>query len=211
MLGGILHSTFTQTRKANGELIRNKCKNTIGPWKGGKFMPLTDRPWSLNCYALSKCWFICHCMQLRESDKNFIQSQVNSFLFADQLEKPQGLIKFRTHKEGGLGLVHIASKALGLFIRSFLETSINPKFIRNVYHEGIYMWNIEGRRDIPEPPKNPFFTENMFDVIRDAMREDRQIVKMTSKDWNNFLLEKTLNETVVDEFGMDKTCYSLQN
>ena len=52
------------------------------------------------------------------------------------------------------------------------------------------MWNIEGRRDIPEPPKNPFFTENMFDVIRDAMREDRQIVKITSKDWNNFLLEK---------------------
>ena len=49
MLGFIVHSTYTQTRTANGDVVRDKTKKKMGPWKSGKFMLLTDRPWSINC------------------------------------------------------------------------------------------------------------------------------------------------------------------
>ena len=56
-VGVELRSTFTQTRKANGDMVQSRVQNTIGPWKSGKFMPLTHRPDSANTYVLSKVWF----------------------------------------------------------------------------------------------------------------------------------------------------------
>ena len=47
-VGVELRSTFVQTRKANGDQLQSRVKNTIGPWKAGKFMPLTLRPYSAN-------------------------------------------------------------------------------------------------------------------------------------------------------------------
>ena len=57
MLGVELKATTTQTKKANGDTLQTRIKNTIGPWQAGKFMPLNQRPWSINSYALSKCWY----------------------------------------------------------------------------------------------------------------------------------------------------------
>ena len=50
---------MVQTRKANGDIIQARISNLIGSWKSGKFMDLTNRPWSLNTFALSKVWFKC--------------------------------------------------------------------------------------------------------------------------------------------------------
>ena len=58
MVGVELRHTWTQTRKVNGDLIQSRVANTINPWKAGKFMPVTMRPWSINSYGLSKAWFI---------------------------------------------------------------------------------------------------------------------------------------------------------
>ena len=68
MVGVDLRATATQTRKANGDILQSRIKNTIGPWQAGKFMPLTERPWSLNSYALSKLWYKCNCIDLRAMD-----------------------------------------------------------------------------------------------------------------------------------------------
>ena len=46
MIGVILMATHTQSRKANGDLLVDRVKNTMGPWRGGKFMPL-----SLRCHS----------------------------------------------------------------------------------------------------------------------------------------------------------------
>ena len=51
MLGVELKATHTQTRKVNGDILQLRVQNTVGPWRTGKFMPLTQRPWSLNSYA----------------------------------------------------------------------------------------------------------------------------------------------------------------
>ena len=45
MVGVQLRATWIQTRKANGDIIQQRVSSTINPWRAGKFMPLTMRPW----------------------------------------------------------------------------------------------------------------------------------------------------------------------
>ena len=78
MIGVELRATHTQTRKANGDSLVDKVKNTIGPWKGGRFMPLSLRCHSVNTYCLSKLWFKCGSIDLRAGDTNKITSNVKS-------------------------------------------------------------------------------------------------------------------------------------
>ena len=54
MIGVELRATWTQTRKANGDIVQARAENTVRPWKSGKFMPLSMRCWSVNQYCLSK-------------------------------------------------------------------------------------------------------------------------------------------------------------
>ena len=48
VVGVQLQATHVQTMKTNGDLIQDRVKNTLNPWKGGKFMPLTQRGHSVN-------------------------------------------------------------------------------------------------------------------------------------------------------------------
>ena len=89
MVGVVLKSTWVQKREANGEVVQARVSNTVNAWKSGKFMDLTSRPWSLNSYALSKVWSKCHTVDLRITDITNLTSKVKSWLFQDQLEKPE--------------------------------------------------------------------------------------------------------------------------
>ena len=40
-VGVELRATFSATRKANGDIFQERIKNTVGPWKAGRFMPLS--------------------------------------------------------------------------------------------------------------------------------------------------------------------------
>ena len=68
MVGVKLKSSFLQTRKVNCDELQDKVRNVIGPWKGGKFMPLSLRSHSINTYCLSKVWFKCPSINLRVCD-----------------------------------------------------------------------------------------------------------------------------------------------
>ena len=74
-VGVELRATFSSTRKANGDILQERIKNTVGPWKAGRFMLLTQRPFSANCYALSKVWFKCAAINLRVQDITAITSK----------------------------------------------------------------------------------------------------------------------------------------
>ena len=139
MVGVELRATHTQTRKVNGDVLQTKVKNTVGPWQTGKFMPLIQRPWSANSFALSKVWYKCKCIDLRVADISSITSKIKTWLLADQLEKPQEMILYRPVLYGGLGLHHVKFKSLALLIHSFLETVTNPKYIHNRFHTSLYM------------------------------------------------------------------------
>ena len=79
-VGVELRATFSSTRKANGDILQERIKNTVGPWKAGRFMPLTQRAFSANCYALSKIWFKCAAINLRVQDKYHCYHQPSKVL-----------------------------------------------------------------------------------------------------------------------------------
>ena len=80
MLGVELRASWTQTRKANGDIMQSRIENTIRQWKSGKFMLLNMRGWSLNQYCLSKAWFKTHSVDIRVQDVTKITSLVKSWL-----------------------------------------------------------------------------------------------------------------------------------
>ena len=193
MLGVELRATHTQTRKVNGDILQTRVKNTIGPWQSGRFMPLTQRPWSINSFAISKVMFKCNCVDLRVMDTTNITSKIKAWLLADQLEKPETMISYRPTSHGGLGLHHVKYKAIAMLIRSFLETAINPKFLHNLYHTSLYRYHVLLDRDIPDPGLPPFYSQEFFNTIRDVHESTPlNVATMSSSQWYTLLLEDNI-------------------
>ena len=152
MVGVQLKATWTQTRKCNGDIVQERVSNTINSWRAGKFMPLTMRPWSVNCYALSKVWFKCGTVDLRISDITAISSSVKSWLYADLFEKPSEAIMCRPVWYGGLGVVSVKFKAMAILIKTFLETAAIPKFRHSLLHSCLFRFHILGDTSLPDYP-----------------------------------------------------------
>ena len=166
MLGFTLMATYTKTRKANGDLVQVKFRNTIGPWRGGRYMAITERSPSLNTYGLPKIWYKSHIMEYRVADITFLNKQMQSWLFADLLEKPADLIKYRSVEDGGLGLHNIKAKSTAILIRSFIETSCNQNFINSQYHIALLEWNVFDNTAITPPVQSPYYTQEFYNVIK---------------------------------------------
>ena len=105
-------------------------------------------------------------MDLRVTDIKKISADIKSWLFADQLEYPEEFVLHRPRNSGGLGLLNIKYKAMAELTRSFMETAQNSNFNTNLHHQALYLWNVEERRDIPEPVKIPYMSEEVWDSIR---------------------------------------------
>ena len=189
-VGVELRATFQQTRKVNGEQLQERVKNTVGPWKAGRFMPLTLRPYSANTYALSKVWFKCSSVNLRNQDIDSITSQVKSWLYQDCLEKPSELVLYRHSLVGGLGLFHVKIRSLALLIRSFMETASNPNFRHNLLHEVLFRYHVLGEDSLPNPGFLPYYDESFFTTIKHYYEAcPMNISTMTTKQWYRLLLE----------------------
>ena len=109
-------ASWTQTRKVNGDYIQEKVRKTVNPWKAGKFLPITQRGWSLNSYCLSKVWFRAKSVDLRACDVSNITSSYKSWIYQDMLLKPEEMMLHRPASHGGLGLHHVKLKALAELI-----------------------------------------------------------------------------------------------
>ena len=198
MVGVILKATHTQTRKANGDEIQSRVKNTIGPWQAGKFMALTQRPWSANCYALSKVWFRCYSIDLRLLDVNAINSKVKSWLYADQLVKPEEKVLFRPVNYGGLGLLSVQIRAQACLYKSFLETAANPHFQQNLYHAALFKYYVQGDRTLPDPGLPPYYPASFFSTLCKVSQDTPlNIVNMSLKQWYQLLLEDNVTMSEV--------------
>ena len=97
-------------------------------------MPLNLRPHSINTYAFSKLMYRCNTIDLRICDIKAFNKTAKSFLYTDQLEKPDERTLYRCIEDGGLGLLNIQVRARAALISTFLQTAINPNFTRNSYH-----------------------------------------------------------------------------
>ena len=191
MVGVTLMASWAKTRKANGDALQERVENTIRPWKGGKFMPVTQRGWSLNSFALSKIWFRTKCVDLRVCDIQKITSSCKSWLYKDMFAKPEEKILHRPHHYGGLGMHSVKYKALAGFITTFLQTAANPSYRPNLLHTQLYRKNVLGEDVDGAPATNPpYFSDEIFSIIR-KVRETSplNIINMKEKDWTRLLTE----------------------
>ena len=206
MVGVELRHTWTQTRKVNGDAIQSRISNTINPWRAGKFMPVTMRPWSVNSFGLSKAWFKCHSVDLRAGDVTAITSSVKSWLYADMFEKPSETIMFRPASHGGLGVLCPKYRALACLIRTFMETAANPNFRRNQYHAQLFRYHVLEETELPNPSFPPYYPPEFFETIlqvRDASPLD--ITTMTTSQWTKVLVEVNVTMTTHPDTTMSFT------
>ena len=160
-LGVVLKSNYSFTRKANGDLLQDRIKKVIGPWRAGRFMSLNLRPHSINLYAYSKLLYRCNSINLRIADINMFNKTAKSFLYADLLENPSQLTLLRDIEQGGLGLICIQTRASVSLISTFLQTAINPDFDRNHFHNLLYRQYVLGD-NIEAPKIPPYFAGEFF-------------------------------------------------
>ena len=202
MVGVDLMASWQQTRRVNNEEVLKRIKTTINSWKSGKFMPLICRPFSLNCYCLSKAWFRSHCVDLRVGDVAAYTSACKGWLYQDMLEKPSELLLYRPTEEGGLGLHHIQSKALAGLITSFLQTAANPRFHTSLYHSLLYRRFCLLDDTVPELQPPPYYSIAFFNIIKDVLENSPlNPIQLSLKQWYKHLLEITVTKEKVDNEG----------
>ena len=173
--------------------MQKRVQNTIGPWRTGKFMPISQSPWSINSYALSKVWYKCNCIDLRVADISSITSKVKTWLYSDQFDKPEELILYRPHTQGGLGMHNVKFKAQAMLTRSFLETAINPKFLHNLYHTSLYKYHVLLERDHRDPGLPPYYSTQFFETIRHVHESSPlNVATMSSSQWYSLLVEDNI-------------------
>ena len=194
MVGVDLKATWSQTRKVNGDVIQTRVNNTINPWKSGKFMDLTCRPWSINTYALTKVWYRCHTVDLRVVDITSVTSKVKSWLFQDQLEKPPEMVLHRPVHMGGLGLHSVKYKAMASLIRTFLETAANPAFKHNLYHTLLYrVYVLDDDSVVNPPPLPPYYSAAFFCTIKEVKENTPlNVTTMSTAQWYRVLVEQDI-------------------
>ena len=207
-VGVELRATFSQTRKVNGEILQERIKNTVGPWKAGRFMPLSQRAFSANCYGLSKVWFKCSVINLRVQDITAITSQVKAWLYQDLLIKPSELVLYRGTDVGGLGLLCVKMRSLALLVRTFLETSINPKFRHSLFHEVLFRFHVLGETNLPDPGFTPYYDKDFFDLISHYKQNSTlNIATMSTNEWYTVLVEDRVTMSPATENSLLPPAY----
>ena len=169
-------------------------------------MPVTQRGWSLNSYALPKVWFRTRCVDLRVCDINNITKSCKSWLYQDILAKPEEFILHRPHHAGGLGIHSVKYKALAGYITTFLQTAANPAYRNNLLHSLLYRKFIQGEElsGVPDPPP-PYFSQEFFSIIRKAKEQTPlNIINMQAKDWVRFLTEEFITMELDNVTGEQK-------
>ena len=86
-------------------------------------------------------------------------------MYQDLLIKPSELVLYRGTGVSGLGLINVKIRALALLIRTFLETSVNPKFRHSLFHEHLYRYHVMGELDLPNPGFTPYYDQEFFRLI----------------------------------------------
>ena len=111
----------------------------------------------------------------------------------DQLEKPEELVLFRPSTQGGLGLHSVKYKAMAMLIRSFLETSVNPKYQHNLYHVSLFDFYVLKDDLIPDPGLPPYYSADFFESIRNVhLTSHLEVATMSSSDWYHYLVEDNI-------------------
>ena len=117
-------------------------------------------------------------------------------VYAGLLEKPEEITLHREVKGGGLGLLHIESRAKAALITTFLQTAINSNFKRNFFHNTIFrQYVLDEQLNAPKIPLN--LSGDFFPTIRKLASSSSKIELSTIKSVYNFLMLDLLNNDPV--------------
>ena len=202
MVGVDLTATWQATRKKNNDELQMKVNACIGAWKSGKFMPLISRPFSINTYCTSKVWSRTGSIDLRVADGTAISSKLKSYCYQDLLQKPSEVLLYRRVEEGGLGLLHVQSKAQAHLIATFLQTAASSMYRGSLFHSWLFRYHVLRETSLPDPGFTPYYDRNFFDLIKFAKdKTPLNPVHMSVKQWYRLLLEKSVTRREVDLDG----------
>ena len=204
MVGVQLCSTWSKTRASNGATLQKKISSLIGSWRAGKFMPLILRPRSANIFALSKVWFRCASVNLREADFSAINSSLKKWVYADLLLKPDERTLFRPIWYGGLGLASVKHKSIAYLIRTFMELAANSNYHQSPFLSRLYRVHIL-QEDTPCPPSPSYYSNHFYQYILSAKNDGKNIIDMTTKQWYHYLIDKELLKEI-KENGTEIYC-----
>ena len=110
------------------------------------------------------------------------------------------MIIYRPTSQGGLGLHNVQYKSQAMLIRGFLETAINPKFLKSLYHNSLFRYHVLPQKDIYDPGFPPYNSPEFFLTIRKVHESSPlNVATMTSSQWYTLLLEDNVTMTTPDK------------
>ena len=110
--------------------------------------------------------------------------------------KPEEMV-FHPVSQGGLGLASVKYKSVAFLINNFIQIAANQKYITSLYDKALYDYYIlEGSY---QPARPPFYSDTFFEIIKDARKLGHDVIKMTVKEWYNFLLKREVIMQVDDD------------
>ena len=202
MVGVDLTASWQSTRKMNNDELQRRINTCIGSWKSGKFMPLICRPFSINTYCTSKVWFRTGVVDLRVSDVTAITSKLKSYVYQDLYQKPSEVMFYRRVEEGGLGLLHVQSKAQAHLISTFLQTAAGTKFRASLFHSWLFQYHVLEDTTLPDPGFTPYYDKNFFALIKYVKNKTPlNPLQLSVRQWYLVLLEKNMTKREVDVEG----------
>ena len=85
----------------------------------------------------------------------------------------------------------VQQRALACQISNFLDTSWNPKFIRNQFHEALFKsYVLEDTAEHPDIP--PYFKGDFFPAIKRINKSPLNVANLTLKQIYRLLLEEII-------------------
>ena len=188
VLGISLHQTWTSTKSKNGDKLVNKISTIIGKWNSGRFYDLLLRPNIVNTYLFSNIWYYASVIDLKVADVTNMQSISNRYVHSNSSLRPEAIANYVDKKDGGLGVIHVKSKAIALFVKNLMkEAEVN------LYINAVIRKYCEEEDLSPTPLKPPFLTDSLISSIKYVIRNVKQL---NSKNIYKALLHKEFDRSV---------------
>ena len=189
------------TRVINGEELVQRVRDTTNAFKAGRFLPLTTRPWVTNIYLMSRINYRSCALNLRQQDIQKIQSATKSWITQGYLLKPNEILLHRDPAEGGLGVVHAASRCKANLIKTFISQGDPRSQHSNSYLSTLFRTYVSQELPVDTIKKPSYFTGDFFTTIREVWGERKgELLYITTREWQRILLERGITH-VQDQHG----------
>ena len=168
ILGVSIYENWRKTQKENGSKIVNKVNRVADKWKGGRFYDYLLRPHIVNTYLYSNVWYAASVVDFQLGHLDEIQKKGNHYVHADCFLKPQNVANYLPRNQMGLGIVHIRTKTLALFIKNLL---LEAQSDINCYLSAVVDHFCRSFKCEPEPVRPAYLTDKLIQNIKYVLDE----------------------------------------